>query len=107
MGYAFGLTHAGRFDYLLIGCDYERHGRHSPGLMLFDRMIDDWAASGGSVFDFTIGDEPFKTDFGAKPTPMFELRGVPTVRGRIFLALKEARDWLRARAARGGVAASS
>lgn len=107
VGHAFGLTYAGRFNYLLIGCDYERHGRHSPGLMLFDRIIDDWAGSGGRVFDFTIGDEPFKKDFGAKPTPMFELRSVPTVRGRIFLALKEARDWLRVRRARGGVAASS
>ena len=32
VGVLFGLTHQGRFLYLLIGADYDGHGRHSPGL---------------------------------------------------------------------------
>ena len=71
LGYAFGLTHGERFNYLLIGCDYESHGRHSPGLVLYDSMIEDWIASHGRIFDFTIGDEPFKKDFGTEPTPIY------------------------------------
>lgn len=95
IGHAFGLTHGGRFHYLLIACDYHRHGRHSPGLILYDGMIADWIAAGGSTFDFTIGDEPFKTDFGTAPTAMFELRSLPTLRGRLAGAAFAARERFR------------
>lgn len=95
IGHTFGLTAGGRFDYLLIGCDYDTHGRHSPGLLLYDGMIEDWMRDGGAVFDFTIGDEPFKKDFGTLPTAMFELRDVPTWRGRLAGAAFEAREQFR------------
>lgn len=104
IGHVFGLTQGGRFHYLLIACDYETHGRHSPGLILYDGMISDWISAGGTVFDFTIGDEPFKLDFGTHPTAMFELRSLPTWRGRLAHAAFEAREQLKrireARAAR-------
>ena len=96
-GYVFGLTHRGRFHYLLIGCDYETYGRHSPGLILYDAIIADWIAAGGDVFDFTIGDESFKRDFGTEPTAMFELAKAPTWRGRLARAAYDARDQLRRR----------
>ncbi len=70
VGVLFGLTHQGRFLYLLIGADYDGHGRHSPGLQMYDQIIEDWISRGGTCFDFTIGDEPFKTDFGARAEPM-------------------------------------
>jgi CelD/BcsL family acetyltransferase involved in cellulose biosynthesis len=95
IGHVFGLTHHKRFYYLLIGCDYERHGRHSPGLVLYDTIIEDWIAAGGNVFDFTIGDEAFKADFGTAPTQMFELMKVPTWRGRLAHAAFQAREELR------------
>lgn len=86
IGFVFGLTHAGRFHYLLIGCDYGAHGRHSPGLVMYDLIIEDWLASGGDCFDFTIGDEPFKRDFGAEPTPIYALLQYGTPRGRLAAA---------------------
>jgi CelD/BcsL family acetyltransferase involved in cellulose biosynthesis len=95
IGHVFGLTHGKRFYYLLIGCDYQSHGRHSPGLILYDTMIEDWIAAGGTVFDFTIGDEAFKADFGTVPTAMFELVQVPTWRGRLASAAFHARAELR------------
>ncbi len=95
IGHAFGIAHAGRFNYLLIGCDYEAHGRHSPGLILYDSMIADWIGAGGATFDFTIGDEPFKADFGTAPTPMFEISARPTWRGRLAAAGFAAREQLR------------
>ena len=95
IGHVFGVTHNGRFHYLLIACDYENHGRHSPGLILYDGMIADWIAADGKVFDFTIGDEPFKSDFGTRPTAMFELRRLPTWRGRLAQAAFEAREQLK------------
>ncbi len=71
VGVVFGLTHKRRYYYLLIGCNYENYGRHSPGLIMYDRIMADWLNDGGEVFDFTIGDEPFKGKFAAKPTQMF------------------------------------
>ena len=94
-GYVYGLSHRGRFCYLLIGCDYENHGRASPGLVLYDRIIADWIGRGGDVFDFTIGDEPFKADFGTETTPMFALVNAPTWRGKLALAAFRARAQLR------------
>ena len=70
----FGLIEAGRFLYLLLGADYEHFGRCSPGMVALDLVMADWAAGGGTEFDFTIGDEPFKTDFGAMRTPLHALR---------------------------------
>ena len=72
IGHTLCVADRGRLHYLLIGCDYERHGRHSPGYILYEAMMEDWAQSGGTVFDFTIGDEPFKADFGTRRTQMFQ-----------------------------------
>lgn len=96
IGYCFGLFHRSRFHYLLIGCDYERFGRYSPGLLLYEHMISDCVAQGGEVFDFTIGDEPFKQDFGTQPMPMFTLRHAASWRGMLALAAMRAKRGLRA-----------
>jgi CelD/BcsL family acetyltransferase involved in cellulose biosynthesis len=95
IGHVFGITGKGRFHYLLIGCDYERHGRHSPGLIAYDLIIEDWIQAGGCVFDFTIGDERFKRDFGTRATAMFMLRAAPTWRGRLARAAWNTREQLR------------
>jgi CelD/BcsL family acetyltransferase involved in cellulose biosynthesis len=95
IGHTFAISHGGKLHYLLIGCDYERHGKLSPGLVLYDRMIEDWIGEGGSEFDFTIGDEAFKADFGARPSPMQALVAAETLRGRLALAAFEGRARLR------------
>lgn len=86
IGHVFGVDHDGRFHYLLIGCDYEAHGRHSPGLLMYDAIIEKHCAQGGGVFDFTIGDEPFKADFGTRAVPIHAMEKALTLRGRIALA---------------------
>ncbi len=83
---AFGLVLDGRFYYLLIGADYERFGKHSPGLVLYDLLIEKWIDEGGTVFDFTIGDEAFKRDFGTTPTPMHALVDTATLKGKLALS---------------------
>ncbi|CAI2934167.1 GNAT family N-acetyltransferase [Aminobacter niigataensis] len=95
IGYAFGIAAAGRFNYLLIGCDYGVHGRHSPGLILYDRMIEDWIANDGKIYDFTIGDEPFKKQFGTVETPIWMVCENATWRGRLGAAAFAAREQLR------------
>lgn len=83
---AFGLVLRGRFYYLLIGADYQEFGKHSPGLVLYDLMIEDWIAEGGEIFDFTIGDENFKADFGATPVPVHALVNARSMAGKLALA---------------------
>lgn len=95
-GYAFGIAHAGRFNYLLIGCDYAGQGRNSPGLILYDHMIEDWIARGGKIYDFTIGDEPFKKQFGTRPTEMWTVTANATWRGRLAAAGFALRERIRA-----------
>ncbi len=79
----FGLTHEGRFLYLLIGCDYENAGRHSPGMQMYDWIMEDWMARGGQSFDFTIGDEPFKKQFGTAETAMSMFLVPGSIKGRL------------------------
>ena len=67
----------------------------SAGLVLYDLMMEDWLARGGRIFDFTIGDEDFKADFGTAPTPMFILTGTPTVLGRAARLVFAIREKLR------------
>lgn len=95
VAHIFGIAGNGRFHYLLIGCDYERHGRLSPGIVAYDLIIEDWIEAGGTTFDFTIGDEPFKRDFGTQRTAMLMLIATPTWRGRLARAAYNAREQLR------------
>lgn len=90
-GILFGLTHKGRFLYLLIGADYDRFGRHSPGLQMYDGIMQDWLARGGAVFDFTIGDEPFKMQFGAQATAMSVILQPGSLLGRVAMGVASKR----------------
>jgi CelD/BcsL family acetyltransferase involved in cellulose biosynthesis len=77
----FGLMDRGVHHYLLLGCDYARDGRLSPGYVAYDALIREVIAEGGQAFDFTIGDEAFKPLFGTRPTRMFQLERARGVRG--------------------------
>lgn len=70
----FGLIDGPAFRYLVLGCDYARFGAFSPGMIMLDRAMADWFGGGGAVFDFTIGDEPFKAAFGAHRSRMLRFR---------------------------------
>jgi CelD/BcsL family acetyltransferase involved in cellulose biosynthesis len=69
----FGLIDRNCFRYIILACDYARYAEFSPGLLIFERVITYWAQAGGEVFDFTIGDEPYKGELGCTSTPMFAL----------------------------------
>lgn len=86
-GFVFGLTYAGRYYYLLIGCDYERFGQYSPGLQMYDAIMKSWLEKDGQCFDFTIGDEDFKMKFGTSPTPIYAFFVAGSLAGRLAKAL--------------------
>jgi CelD/BcsL family acetyltransferase involved in cellulose biosynthesis len=68
----FGLVDGDCYRYVLLACDYGAHARYSPGLLALDCVMAAWAADGGKTFDFTIGDEPFKSRFGCTRSTMYE-----------------------------------
>lgn len=74
VAFVFGLVDGACFRYILLACDYGAHARSSPGLLALHQVMAEWATEGGKAFDFTIGDEPFKTDFGCIRTTMHEFR---------------------------------
>jgi CelD/BcsL family acetyltransferase involved in cellulose biosynthesis len=88
----FGLARRGRFHYLVLGCDYPSFGRFSPGMIMFARAMEDWFGSGGEVFDFTIGDEAFKTALGCARTPMHRFLHARSAAPRIAPALAGSGD---------------
>jgi CelD/BcsL family acetyltransferase involved in cellulose biosynthesis len=88
-GATLGVRHGGSHCYLLIGCDYAAHGALSPGLVLYDFAIAEWIAAGGTSFDFTIGDEPFKMDFGTVAQPIHAIEKGVSLVGRAALIARD------------------
>lgn len=86
IGVLFGLVDDGTFRYLVLGCDYARFGRFSPGMILFDLVLAQWFGAGGTAFDFTIGDEAFKAEFGALRASMHRFLRPATPRGAALAA---------------------
>ncbi|WP_162654860.1 GNAT family N-acetyltransferase [Lentilitoribacter sp. Alg239-R112] len=83
IGVVFGVAYRNCYHYLLIGCDYERFGKFSPGFIMYDEIMRDWVNAGGDTFDFTIGDEPFKEKFAAKSTQMYQILHAGSLIGRL------------------------
>lgn len=69
----FGITDPDRYYYLMMGIDYDLIGRYSPGLLMTEDIIRDCIKDGFSIFDLTVGDEPYKLKFGTKPIPIYTL----------------------------------
>jgi len=78
----FGLVHDGVYSMLLIGLDAARHGRLSPGLLAIEDSMRAAIETGDRVYDFTIGDHPYKGQFGGAAVPLYEWHQARTLRGQ-------------------------
>lgn len=59
---------------------------YSPGLQHFRKSME-WACDRGRAFyDFTLGSEAYKSDFGARPMDLFEIVEPLSVKGRAVAA---------------------
>jgi CelD/BcsL family acetyltransferase involved in cellulose biosynthesis len=92
---AFDLIERDRDLFLLVGYDVGRLRNYSLGLLIVDELAQDAIRRGQAHFDLTVGDEPYKADFGARPRPLFEVRVQRTPLGRAEVAGRAA--YLRAR----------
>src|SRR5262245_5811102 len=60
----FGLVQRGTYLMLMLGADIERFGRTSPGILMLDASLRAAIEGGDQIYDFTIGDHPYKQQFG-------------------------------------------
>jgi CelD/BcsL family acetyltransferase involved in cellulose biosynthesis len=92
---AFDLIAPDRDLFLLVGYDMQRLRNYSLGLLIVEELAKDAIGRGQRFFDFTVGDESYKADFGAQRRPLYEVRVIATLRGRAFVLGRTA--YLRAR----------
>jgi CelD/BcsL family acetyltransferase involved in cellulose biosynthesis len=59
----FGLIFRGRYYYILAGYDDGELARFGPGYIQLQDVMRDALERGCKIFDFTIGDEPYKRDW--------------------------------------------
>lgn len=82
----WGAVHRERFYFLLPAIDIAETARHSPGGLLINHLIE-WAFSQGlQLFDFTIGDEPYKAHWCEQIEPIYETLIPISARGQIVVA---------------------
>ena len=77
----FGVVQRGVYALLLVGLDVARHSRLSPGLLAIEDTLRESLEAGDSTYDFTIGDHPYKLQFGGQPTSLYEWHQARTLRG--------------------------
>ncbi len=60
--------------FVLVGYDFERLRNASLGLLIVSELARAAIGRGLHELDLTVGDEPYKADFGARPRPLYEVR---------------------------------
>jgi CelD/BcsL family acetyltransferase involved in cellulose biosynthesis len=86
----FGVVDRGTFSFLLLGFDIRRYGRNSLGLLATEDSLRASFEARDTVFDFTIGDHPYKLQFGAEMRPLYEWHIPQSVRGYLAVLSMEA-----------------
>src|SRR4029077_10047679 len=99
----FGLRDDRRFWLIFAAFDTKKYRNLSTGLLAIEESIRSCIDMGFSIFDFTLGDHPYKLQFGGKKCPIFEWHIPLTVRGYFGITVLEAiretkrtvRPWLK------------
>jgi CelD/BcsL family acetyltransferase involved in cellulose biosynthesis len=96
MSVDFGLRHNERFLFLLGGfSNKEKYQRYSLGLLGLREIIREETDSGCKIFDFTIGDEPYKESFGAEVIPLTNVTATSGLVGQVAFTAYESRGSIR------------
>lgn len=97
---ALGLVHRDSLLVVMTAFDIEGYKSQSIGALMFERVAKDCIERGDRILDFTIGDEPYKMQFGGQPTPISSVTQAGSTAGALALfALKQA-PWIKQAAKR-------
>lgn len=95
-----GLVQRGRFYYLMLGWEAGEWRAYATGRLMLDAMLR-WACGERlALFDFTVGDEPYKQDWVDTDLPLFACETAASARGRAALGARAVKRGLRRRAKR-------
>lgn len=92
---AFGVTVDKVFHLLLIGFDPTSFRNGSAGLLLIEDIVLDGIQRGERGVDMTIGDQPYKTQFGAVASDVFTVTAGLGLLGRTVASILARFDWVR------------
>ena len=95
-----GLSHQGRFLVILSGFDLANHKNQSLGSLTFAMVAQHCIEMGDTELDFTIGDEPYKSLFGAQATPVYQISRAGSLMGAVAGMAVEQLPWLKSAAKR-------
>lgn len=80
----WGMVFRNRFYYFMPSFAPGPWTRFSPGRLLLFHLLEWCLDRGITVFDFTIGDEAYKTDWCDEETRLFQYFAARTAKGRLF-----------------------
>lgn len=89
MATLFALVHNGSYCLVMHSFDVDLE-RLSPGIVAIDEMVSCAIDSGLAHFDFTIGNEPYKRQFGTEAGLLYEGLYPVTMKGSLVAATKAA-----------------
>ena len=102
IGGCVGTVDPSGFRLLMVGHD-DALKNWSPGMLAIESAIE-WAVGEGlPLFDFTIGSERYKFDFGVTPEPLHELAEPLSLKGVLYVAYRKTRSLLQERRAGAGL----
>lgn len=82
----WGVTYRGRFHHLMPAFDEDRFGEMRPGSQLTRKLLE-WACGNElRVFDFGLGDEPYKDRWCDTTLPLWDHLDPVTLGGRAYVA---------------------
>lgn len=90
-----GLARSDTYVMVRISTGAERWSSCSPGRLVIVKTMQSLHAEGYRVFDFSVGDYPYKRRLGARGEPLFELTAALTPRGLPLLAYDRAKQVAR------------
>ena len=85
----FGTLTDDTFQLLVVAHD-GGFKNWSPGLLVIESSIEHLCARGVTVYDFTIGGEPYKLDFGVDVEALYELQAPLSLKGLLYMRLRMA-----------------
>jgi CelD/BcsL family acetyltransferase involved in cellulose biosynthesis len=94
-----GLTYRGRYYHLLTSYDDGDMSRYGPGAIHLQELMHLAIDRGFDIFDFTIGDEPYKRDWCDTELKLYDFVAAATWRGALFavpmLAKQRLKRWIK------------
>lgn len=95
----WGMRHRDRFYHLMPSYEGGPWAQYSTGRLLLYHLVEWCFAHGVKVFDFTVGDEAYKTEWAEGTMELFELQQARTLMGYPVVGASRmvsgAKAWMR------------